>query len=197
MGNEKITVFHFTNRPNVELIARQKMLKAGAYVKEGGLAHGAVSLTTDSDPRGHGLTDGREITKEQARLLKYATEQDDKLFCVDNTEFCLKIVIPVSALISAQKVHRQRELALLEITGHLPCSKSPSEAEMSQIARAISLGTLPRKSLSWWYHKGDLELEAYEILWKNEAGSYVPLKIGPRGEVDLSAIPAKQIFECS
>ena len=197
MEKELITVFHFTNRPNVELIVKQKKINAGAHVKNKTLAQGVVSLTTDSDPRGHGLTDGREVTKEQARLLKFGTEKSGKLFCVDNTEFCLKITLPRSALQSAQEAHDQQELQALEIAGYFPCSINPSNPELAQVATAIKLGSLPGKSASWWYHLGDLQLEDYEILRKNESGTYLPLRIGPRGEVDLTSIPAQQIFACS
>lgn len=34
------------------------------------LINGTVSLTTDTDPRGHGLPDGREITMAQAQNLR-------------------------------------------------------------------------------------------------------------------------------
>ena len=199
MNSQLITLYHFTNRPNIELILKENNIKAGHYRKNGKLEKGLISLTTDIDPYGHGLTDGREISVPQAMLLVYGTEKDDKYFCVDNTEFCIRLSIPIASVILASSMHDKAELDLLEKTGHLPCSRHASTAELAHVASLLSAGKITGKSATWWYHKGDLALVLvqYDVLHKLQNGSYSLLNKGATGDIDLAPIPATSIFAYS
>ena len=111
-----MNLYHFTNRQNFELILKDGKIKSGSYRKDQKVEHGLVSLTTDLNPYGHGLTDGREISVHQVKQLKYATERYNKYYCVDNTEFCIRLFISSNNLISASSMHKKEELEqILEI----------------------------------------------------------------------------------
>lgn len=195
MTNLSITLYHFTNRPNLELILEQETIKAGSYLNGKEIKHGLISLTTDLDPQGHGLQDGREISGPQVKQLKYATERSGKCYSVDNTEFCIRLSLSQSNVISARSVHNQAELLILELTAHLPCSKNVTPADLATVASQIRSGVLVGKSSTWWYHRGDLKLTQFELLHKQPAGTYSPVPKKPTGEPDLSSIPVEQIFE--
>ncbi len=197
MSHGLITLYHFTNRPNIELIVQSKTIKAGSYLHKNQLKNGLISLTTDPDPTGHGLTDGREISESQVRQLRYATEFNNKYFCVDNTEFCIKISIQSDLAISASKIHNNNELLLLEKTAYLPCCAQVNQLQLDAIAIQIEKGQLIGKSKTWYYHRGDLSLSQYELLHRSPSGNYCAVPKNATGEPVLTSIPKAPIFEYS
>lgn len=193
-----MTLYHFTNRNNIEMILTDKLLKAGKHISNGGVKKGAISFTSDFDPMGHGLTDGREIAKNQVRGLRYASEHGNKYYCVDNTEFCLQIDLPLSdKLIHAMKFHTPNEISALSVTAYLPCSPNPNINEINRIKNMIDSGKIKVKSNTWWYYLDDLVLADYIVHHKQKNGSYVALKPLSHCEIDLVSIPKVQIYEYS
>lgn len=175
MKEESIILFHFTNRNIIELILSSLIIKVGKYIKNGKEVIGAVSLTTDANPDGHGLADGREISIAQVRSLKYATEENGRYYSVDNTESCIKLILPKSKVTSASNMHTKPELEALTVMGHLALTPSPTTEQLLSVSRDIHLGTLQAKSATWWYHVCDLPLTNFDFLHKNVDGSYSPL----------------------
>lgn len=197
MSDKLITLYHFTNRPNVELILKSKTISAGTYLSKKTLKQGLISLTTDPDHKGHGLTDGREILESQVLSLRYATELNGKYYCVDNTEFCIKFSLPANSVVPASAIHDENELSILEKTAHLPCEKQASQDQVEKVALLMAKGTLNGKANTWWYHKGDLSLKQFDLLHKQPPGTYCSLPKNSNGEHDLSSIPVATIFEYS
>ena len=195
MKNLTIKLYHFTNRNNIELILASRILKAGRHVMRGKIEHKAICFTSDPDPSGHDLTDGKQISAVNVLQMKYATEENGNYYCVDNTEFCIAMTVPSSqALVKATNLHKSKEMLGLTIAGHLPCSPTPSDTELFETLNGIKRGTLKDKSPTWWYHFGDLQLTDFAVLHKQKDHSYARLKADIHGQVDLASIPVKQIF---
>ncbi|MBB6581561.1 hypothetical protein [Ralstonia solanacearum] len=198
MKNLTIKLYHFTNRNNIEIILANRILEAGRHVMRGKIEHKAICFTSDPDPGGHGLTDGRQISTANVLQMRYATEENGSYYCVDNTEFCIAMPVRIApALVKATKLHKPKELLGLAIAGHLPCSPNPTDVELVETWSAIKSGTLKDKSPTWWYHFGDLNLTDFEVSHKQKDHSYARLQVDTNGQVDLASIPAKQIFSYS
>ena len=60
--------YHFTAREYLPRIA-QEGLRKGEVPLTAKLVRNGVWLTTDPDPTGHGLTDGRNVTDEEKAIL--------------------------------------------------------------------------------------------------------------------------------
>lgn len=189
------TFYHFTHRQNLEGILAAGVVQAARPILKGNPGNLAVSLTTDPDQSGHGLTDGRKITAAEALLLNYYTEKNGAYRCVDNTEFRLELqLLPSQALKPAEKMHSKRDLLGLAMAGYLPCSPQPTDTELTDVLAALQAERLKSKAPTWWYHFGDLPLTSYRVHHKNAVGGYDLLARNKLGQIDLSAIPRQPIL---
>lgn len=182
--------YHFTHRQNIEGILKNGVLRASSPILNGRPNQLAISLTTDPEPMGHGLTDGRTITSAQVVQLNYHTGNNGQYRCIDNTEFRIELrLAPSPALKQAKSLHSQRELLGLAIAGYLPCSPQPTDAELQETLIDLKSGRLRNKSTTWWYYFGDLQLTNCRVHYKNSAGKYDLVANDQFGRADLSAIP--------
>jgi hypothetical protein len=192
-----MTLFHFTNRVNIELILNSMLLKAYKRVFNSSISNKAICFTSQLIPSGHGLMDGRKITKDQAKNIPVFTIHNGFRHCLDHTEFCLKIEIPLSdKLVHAHDVHSTRDLNWLNMTGYTPCSESRTDLETFVTLNALNLQIIKEMSPTWWYFFGDLNLNQvnFQVLHKEDNQSFSLLNKDAHGHFDFSGIPAKKIY---
>lgn len=135
-----------------------------------------VSLTTDTDPSGHGLPDGREILDLNAPL-KFRTVGQRRM-SYDHTEARVVINLDPSDLnlVNAASQHDPEMLFALDVMAYLPTEINPSDPVLLGTRDMILKGLLPRKSPTWWYYKIAIPMD--QILRFEERlgrGGYVPI----------------------
>lgn len=178
--------YHYTCRNNIEGIFRSGYISPGDVVvnpKEI-KSNYAVCLTSDTNYSGHGLPDGREISREQAAMLKEFSESGDRLFSVDFTKYRIKINIPdndekliyLPILLSAWP----DLLTVMEVSAYYPCSgvQSISPLSLQRDFRLLQTGELKGKAHTWWYYRGEIPSD-----WFVEVGVKVS------GNLYLSEVP--------
>lgn len=166
-------LFHYTTASAI-----QQIRKDGVIRKSVGniLINNTVSLTTDTDPRGHGLPDGREITMAQAQHLN-PISRNGKLYCHDHTEFRIVLSIPQKDPLLAPAWMRNKpdELLGMDIAAWNPIDVRIPDCELLDIHRKIMTNALPRKSKTWWYYLTDIPCSLIDRLEvRNSSGVYVP-----------------------
>jgi len=162
-----MTIFyHYTCRHNLDLILNDGLIKLGSMVNN--LAQkdlaAAVSLTTDPRPEGHGLPDGRELTKAEANYLKsYYENKDGRLFAADHTKFRLGIKIDEKDfyLKKADVIHDPLIIESLNVAGYLPVTdiKKLPDVEFKNLIYQLSTGAIEGKGGTWWYYFKEIPLK--------------------------------------
>ncbi|WP_152490641.1 hypothetical protein [Dickeya sp. MK7] len=117
-------LYHFTSQKAAENIINDGLIMLGTFLSSNGIVmeNSAISLTTDQDPIGHGLPDGREITKKQAEALKYHTIINGKLHAINNTKCRITIAPSGLNIVSAIDYYATNPALLhsLEFMGYYP-----------------------------------------------------------------------------
>lgn len=165
-------LFHYTTEQNKTGIFEVGKVTPSA---PGGLSPGGVSLTSDTDPVGHGLPDGRPISSKQAKHLSHRII-DGVPHCWDHTKFRLTIALEDHDpnLVRAVNHHAAEELLGLDISAYHPEDLHPPDLTFLLIARGISTGTLVRKSPTWWYYKRSIPVSRIVAIEARDAsGTYV------------------------
>jgi len=166
-------LFHYTTASAVQQIPKDGIIRTSVGNR---LINDTVSLTTDTDPRGHGLPDGREITMAQAQHLN-PISRNGKLYCHDHTEFRIVLSIPQEdpLLAPAWERNEPNELLAMDIAAWNPIDVRIPDWELLDIHRKIITNVLPRKSQTWWYYLTDIPCSLIDRLEiRNSSGQYVP-----------------------
>jgi hypothetical protein len=145
-----------------------------------------VSLTTSSDPEGHGLLDGRTVLRGDANFAKLAQQTDqlpgiDRILTGNMREFRLSIDIDKNdpalfhwdSIVARAKArdpvfdHIQKlsdedinKLSIgLRLTALYPIGCAHlNDAELIKIYRDIEYGLLQTNEKTWWFFEGDIEV---------------------------------------
>ncbi len=134
-----------------------------------------LSLTSDSEPEGHGLPDGRELTAHQAITVQHEL-LNGKPHCFNFTE--CRAVIDFDRndthLVLASLHHLDQELISLNIAAYNPVDVPLPEILAAKTARLILAGRLIPKSPTWWYYKSPVPLsKILRFEQKDTSGKYV------------------------
>ncbi|HHA1671517.1 TPA: hypothetical protein ACOEF8_003540 [Enterobacter roggenkampii] len=117
-------LYHFTSQKAAEKIVADGSILLGRFLSSNGVVmeNSAVSLTTDKDPVGHGLPDGREITPKQAETLKYYTIINDRLHSINNIKCRITIAPTGLDIVSASEYYKNSPDLLrgLSIAAYFP-----------------------------------------------------------------------------
>jgi len=161
-----VEIYHFTCRKNIEGIMQDGIIRRGSVISKSGKGtERAVSLTNDFDPKGHGLPDGRVITKKQADDLRYYSESRGVLRSVDHTKYCLVLDVPIDDknLIKAFTFYDDKKIIeALEIAAYYPHDKEISPEMVERAKSAFKKGPWVRKAGTWFYYVSDINLDAYK-----------------------------------
>lgn len=105
-------LYHFTSQKAAEKIVADGSILLGRFLSSNGVVmeNSAVSLTTDKDPVGHGLPDGREITLKQAETLKYYTIINDRLHSINNIKCRITIAPTGLDIVSASEYYKTAQI---------------------------------------------------------------------------------------
>ena len=111
-----------------------------------------LNLTTDPDPSGHGLPDGRELVYGENMPCK---EIAGRHYCYDYTEWRVGMDLNEgdSDLVKASTHHTAEFFEALEIAGYLPTGSNVPDPVFRATVEGIRTGNLPRKGATWWYYK--------------------------------------------
>ncbi len=179
-----ISLYHYTCRNNIDLLVTTKVLKRGAIKGPAGelLENTAVSLTDDTDPRGHGLPDGRIVTAAQAEKLKgYWTDLQGNLRCPDHTKYRMRFEFDTNdiLLMSAADYYKSDLTVLhrLEETAYYPIEKIVPPVETMRILAELAAGTIRRKGATWWYYFEDINLSSWiDLAVRLDSGEWLPVE---------------------
>lgn len=138
---------------------------------------GWISLTSDPDPVGHGLPDGRPITQQQAQQIPHALI-NGQLYCHDHT--AVRLTIDFNAndphLIKADLYHSADDLWGLDIAGYHPDYKELPDDLLFPTFGMLKQGVIPRKSPTWWYYKERILVSRIAMIEIRDAhGTYVSI----------------------
>lgn len=165
-------LYHFTTKRGFHhIVSDGAILPNGVCKGISSQNHFVVCLTSDTNPIGHGLPDGREVTPGEADLLQRVHYHDGKCFSLDHTFVKLKINIPDTdeKLVYVPPLFSKCPGTLLrqDISGYLPCTtmEAASEEQLMMIIESFKSGRLERKSKTWWYYFGEIPLA-----WVTEIG---------------------------
>lgn len=157
------TFFHYTSLRNLVGILNSGWIEKGRLATiSGDIQNAVVNLTTDRDPAGHGLPDGRGISDAVAAVMA-STGSLGAYFCLDHTKCRLSIELADDdpLLISAAKHHAPEDgvLYVLEVAGWSPTKQSMDVAEMVEMHALIDDGVYQNKSPTWWYYYDRISIE--------------------------------------
>lgn len=165
-------LFHFTTKNALHhIISDREILPRAVCVGSASGSCIAVCLTSDSNPNGHGLPDGREVNLDEGDPRQGVYLRDGKYFSLDHTLVRLKINIPVTneKLVYVPPLFDKcpEMLFKLDIGGYLPCTllESASKDQLMTIVESFRSGCLERKSQYWWYYFGEIP-----FTWVTEIG---------------------------
>lgn len=169
-------LFHYTTEQNKTGIFKSGEIKPSA---PGGLSPGWVSLTSDVEPAGHGLPDGRSVSWEQAKHLSHEIIGGVP-HCWDHTKCRLTIALEESDLnlVWATAHHSKKELLGLDVSAHNPVDRLVPDLNLLLTVQRFSLGSLVRKSPMWWYYKNPIPISwIAEIAIRDASGKYVEVAL--------------------
>ena len=167
-----LTLFHYTCERAIRHIRADGLLLPSRIAGVDGhpIDDTAISLTTDVDPYGHGLPDGREIPSAQHAASGLTVSRDGRWYLEDATEFRITFQVDPNdpALVFVPSYYKPNPdvLLVLAITGHLPNGvNAASDAEF--LAAATRAGTELSEQRSkihtWWYYFGQLSVSESQI----------------------------------
>lgn len=161
---QAMTVFyHYTSLRNLRGIIHSGWIEKGRLATvSGDVQNAAVNLTTDQDPAGHGLPDGRGISDTVAADMA-STGNPGAYFCLDHTKCRLAVDIAEDdqMLIRAAKHHAMEDgvLYALEVAAWFPTKQSMDVAEMVEMHELIDSGFYQNKSPTWWYYFDHISID--------------------------------------
>ncbi|MGV8898657.1 MAG: hypothetical protein ACOH2B_05335 [Burkholderiaceae bacterium] len=153
-------LYHYTCRNNIEGIFHKGFICPGNAVvnSEEIRSNYAVCLTSDKNPIGHGLPDGREISHEQAANLKSFSKSDGRIFSLDFTKYRIKINVPDNdenlIYVPIFMSTRPDILKAMEIAGHYPCIDFNDINSTLTCCPLFEERGIKGKSHTWWYYRG-------------------------------------------
>lgn len=143
-------IYHYTSPQHSELILRSKKIKLGSILNENGvIVHNfAISLTTELDPDGHGLPDGRVITVALSKTMGHLVEKDGTLRSFNKKKVRIKISTTNLQLTKCINYysHNENILTGLAIGGYYPYNDS-GNATKEELLAYLSKS----KAKTWYY----------------------------------------------
>lgn len=174
-------LFHYTTNEGAWGIYTDGHILQSTYNP---LINGRVSLTTDTDSSGHGLPDGREITKEQALNIAHKVV-GTHLYCHDHTAWRITLDLDENDpnLKSAKECHDEKLIVMLDLAGWNPVDAHPSHQLIVTTAQKFLSGKMKPKSSTWRYYNQQLPVSrdaVFEV--RNLGGQYtVSVPQDPKG----------------
>lgn len=163
---QPIEIYHYTSLQHVENILQSKKIKLGSILgKDRSLIHdNAISLTTDVDPNGHGLPDGRKINVELSKIMGHIVEKNGDLLSYNKKKVRIKINTKNLKLIKCSVYYEHdKELFMgLTIGGYYPYGTN-NNVTKEELLHCLSIS----KADSWYYcfqEIPDSEILAIEYL---------------------------------
>jgi hypothetical protein len=181
-----ITVYHYTSQRALPFILAGKLIRPSRVVLPNGQTRNAfgISLTTDQDPEGHGLPDGRRITSAQAKALPKFERIGSARYCEDATRYRLKLLLDSTdaSLVHAPDYYRNalpHVYSVLEAKAYFPVDVIPPDEPMKKMIRDIQAGLVPGKGSTWWYYFGQITLDSSSTLEeKTTPNTYSVIRTG-------------------
>jgi len=179
-------LYHFTCIECIEGILTEG-IHPGLIPFENGSKYGAVSLTTDRSPVGHGLTTGEVVTGEVLRrLAENQPNYDgrDPLTLPDRRKFRLALDIDYKdELLLSWKQYRksikgtsywERAMAM---SGYLPLGQtSYSDSEFKRLLSGFGSNAKPSKAPTWYFYFGLIPTSAITLVEERTVGgAYIPI----------------------
>lgn len=167
-------LFHYTN-----LLAIGGILNVGT-LKTSVVMPGMLCLTTDLDPTGHGLPDGRKITAQRAQEMK-GFPSGDGYRCYDFTEFriVMDLCIDDPKLAKATDVFSKDDLKKLAITAYRPTEPRLTRRAFKETRAQMKHGSLEDKSSTWWFYRDDIPTSRFStIQMRVSSGHFVDTPSG-------------------
>ncbi|MBJ7264356.1 MAG: hypothetical protein JHC61_11800 [Burkholderiaceae bacterium] len=120
--------------------------------------HGAVSLTTDPTPKGHGLPNGCEITDQQDEAFGYVIKINEKKYCADHTAYRIQIIPDGLNLIPAIQYYKNNLLLLrtLAATAFFPLGDAKDPKNRPLVDSLVLNPHFLGKGRTWWYCMHDV-----------------------------------------
>lgn len=177
----KILLFHFTTKRALSGILKDRLISPTRVVQPNGsvLNNAGVSLTSDTDPSGHGLPDGRVITSEQAKGLPRYVRSGKKKLSEDATEYRIDLELDDQdpLLVYAPTFYANAAPMVLEVLegkGYFPIDSIPPNHELKKVIDDIANGSLLGKSKTWWYYLGTIALpDTLVIFQRDDKGDFL------------------------
>lgn len=177
MDMNKLIFYHYTSDVGMNGILNSGEIFKGRLAVDAGTVRNefAVSLTNDESPIGHGLPDGREISKQCAERLGYCINRNGKYFCLDHTQIRLEIHIPKddgNLIYFPDFLDGQSELLdVMEALGYHPVVSDVADVGKTLFDTLLSIksGHLDGKAKTWWIYKS-----AIPINWIHEVRATHP-----------------------
>lgn len=176
MPSSSVHLFHYTTSANLAVILQQGVILPGQMVSiTGSVSLGfAVSLTTDPDPIGHGLPDGRVITAAQAQSL-ISVNSGGILRCVDATACRIQLDIDKSdsRLFYALAFYSPQVLRAVEVSAYFPLQSTVSTPQLREAEQAFKKGWWRPKGSTWYFYQGQLVLSKFTVQHRQADGQYL------------------------
>lgn len=156
-------LFHYTSPLGIRGILGDQSIFPGRAVINSSEAvdNYAICLTSDFDPKGHGLPDGREISSAQAQQFNGCISKDGKYFSLDHTKIRIQVRISDmdnNLVYVPELLGKWPDLITsLEVKGYFPCGfeeNEPVSSQMGAVYELIKVGIIAGKSSTWWYYQG-------------------------------------------
>lgn len=162
----KLILYHYTSNIGMNGILNSGAIFKGSLPVDACTVRNefAVSLTSDESPIGHGLPDGREISKQFAEKLGYCIYRNDKYYCVDHTQFRLEIHIrkdDENLIYLPDFLGGQSELLdVLEASGYHPTLSGQTDIgkTLFDTLSSIKSGHLGGKAKTWWIYTNEIPI---------------------------------------
>lgn len=164
-------LYHFTTRHALHRIIADGIIVPSPVRTARFSKKIVVCLTSDTNPIGHGLPDGREISSFEVSAHKGASYRNGRYFSADHTAVRMKICIPACdenlEYVPTLFIEHPMRLLSLDIGGYFPYT--PTEAipreNLLEILLRFNSGLLEKKSMTWWFYR-----RAIPFAWVTEIG---------------------------
>lgn len=194
MDMNKLTLYHYTSNFGMKGILNSGEIFKGSLAVDPRVVRNefAVSLTNDESPIGHGLPDGREISKQCAERLGYCIHRNGKYFSLDHTQFRLEIHIPKddeNLIYIPDFFNGQSEfLNVMEASGYHPLLSDLDDLGKTLFDTLLKIksGRLDGKGKTWWIYKSTIPINwIHEIRATHPSGHFSYLNIQQLIEASL------------
>jgi len=171
-----VKLYHYTPICLFEKIYNSGLIKASRFIKKDLGEGAAISLTSDLDSSGHGLTEGLAFegnVPENTRTIKI-----DGINMTLDARAC-RITLGIndvsSKLIKASEYYKNNMVILLalEARAQYPHNPEPSEQLLMDVGHRLKSGAVKGKGHTWWYFLGDLPYrKVLNVEERSQDGSY-------------------------